>query len=79
MTYNPNSPAEYAYRHMTEVSTMINKLQDNMPGSPEQKENICDILNDFYEMVKTQMETAQKMNYLTKRLYDLHEEEKNDK
>ena len=71
-----NSLFEYITQHMTKTTYTIDDFLYHLPGTPEEKESAYNVLIQYYEAIVEHLNASEKMNYASRTLYDIREEER---
>lgn len=64
--------------HMVKTTYTINNLLSCLPGTPEEKESAFVILTQYYEAIVEHLKAAESMNFASRTLYDMQEEERKE-
>ena len=69
---------DYITEHMVKTTDDINNLLYHLPGTPEEKETAFVILTQYYEAIVEHLRAAESMNFASRTLYDMQEEERKE-
>lgn len=67
---------DYITEHMVKTTYAINNLLSSLPGTVEEKESAYNVLIQYYEAIVEHLNASEKMNYASRTLYDIQEEER---